>query len=81
MHPAYGRTGDVSVGGLEVIGYDRETDQFKCYCFDGFGNLTPHTVPHIDGVRIWQSAHTRAAPVASQMEGHWTPAMNDLMTA
>src|SRR5262245_39255859 len=31
MHPAYGRIGEQDVGGLEVIGYDPATDEFRTY--------------------------------------------------
>lgn len=53
------RTDRRGVGGLEIIGYDPETDQFKCHFFDSFGNLTLYTLSHIDGSWIWQGARTR----------------------
>src|SRR5262245_20305770 len=39
MHPAYGRIGEQDVGGLEVIGYDPATNQFRTYFFDHTGNV------------------------------------------
>ena len=43
MHPAYGRIGEQDVGGLEVIGYDPATDQFRTHCFDHTGNAITET--------------------------------------
>src|SRR5262245_22048788 len=34
MHPAYGRIGDVGVGGLEIIGNDPATGQYRTYFFE-----------------------------------------------
>jgi Protein of unknown function (DUF1579) len=44
MHPAYGRIGEQDVGGLEVIGYDPATDQFRTYFFDHTGNVITETL-------------------------------------
>src|SRR5262250_3565638 len=34
MHPAYGRIGQADVGGLEVIGFDPATGQYRTHFFD-----------------------------------------------
>ena len=31
VHPAYGRIGSISVGGVEIIGHDASTKQFQTY--------------------------------------------------
>jgi len=59
MHPAYGRIGNVGVGGLEVIGFDPTTRQFQCYFFDSQGNATRHTLSGRDDVWTWQGTHAR----------------------
>jgi hypothetical protein len=54
MHPAYGRIGEQDVGGLEVIGYDPATDQFRTHYFDHTDNdktLTAHHERSDDGKR------------------------------
>jgi len=40
VHPAYGRMGTVGVGGVEIIGYDQNTGQFRTWFFDSQGNVT-----------------------------------------
>jgi hypothetical protein len=44
MQPTYGRIGEQEVGGLEVIGYDPATDQFRTYFFDHTGNVITETL-------------------------------------
>lgn len=59
MHPAYGRIGDQDVGGLEVIGYDPATDQFRTHFFDQTGNVITETLSLRDGTWTWQAAQHR----------------------
>jgi hypothetical protein len=89
MHPAYGRIGAVGVGGLEVIGYDTETGQFRTYFFDSQGTTTTETLTcREDGTWIWQGAHVRCTGIftddgrtltarheRSDDGKHWTPSM------
>jgi Protein of unknown function (DUF1579) len=63
MHPAYGRIGSVDVGGLEVIGYDPATGQYRTHFFDSQGNVTTQTLSYADGTWTWQGAHTRCTGV------------------
>ena len=37
IHPAYGRIGDVGVGGVEIIGYDPATEQYWAQFCDSQG--------------------------------------------
>jgi Protein of unknown function (DUF1579) len=59
MHPAYGRMGDIDVGGLEVIGHDPETDQFRTYFFAASGEVIQETLSHEGGAWIWRGASVR----------------------
>src|SRR5262245_33951982 len=59
MHPAYGRIGTTGVGGLEVIGHDPETDQFRTSFFDSEGNVTNETLSYRNGEWIWQGSRVR----------------------
>src|SRR5262245_4309748 len=59
MHPAYGRIGSRSVGGLEVIGYDSATGQYQTYFFDSQGNASRETLSCRDGVWTWVGRQTR----------------------
>src|SRR5215510_2334560 len=40
VHTAYGRIGDVGVGGIELIGYDPDTKTFRTHFFDSQGNIS-----------------------------------------
>ena len=63
MHPAYGRIGEQDVGGLEVIGYDPATDQFRTYFFDHTGNVITETLTLQAGTWIWQATHHRCTGI------------------
>jgi hypothetical protein len=63
MHPAYGRIGEHDVGGLEVIGYDQQTDQFRTHYFDHTGNVISETLTLGDGIWTWQAAQHRCKGV------------------
>jgi hypothetical protein len=88
MHPAYGRIGEVGIGGLEVIGYDPATGQYRTYFFDSQGNIITETLSYRDGTWTWQGEHARCTGVFSK-DGktltarhersddgkHWEPSM------
>lgn len=59
MHTAYGRIGEIGVGGLEVTGFDPATGQFKSHLFDSFGNATVHSLAYRDGKWYWLGTNTR----------------------
>lgn len=88
MHPAYGRIGSIGVGGLEVIGYDPATKQFRTHFFDSQGNVTTQSLSHHDGAWTWQGTNIRckgkfdedgktltAHHERSDDGVHWTPSM------
>lgn len=59
MHPAYGRIRDVDVGGLEVIGYDPENEQFRTFFFASNGDVIQETLSCEDSTWIWRGASVR----------------------
>lgn len=63
MHPAFGRIGPSDVGGLEVIGYDSASGQFRTHFFDSQGNTAAQTLSFRDGIWAWQGARTRCTGV------------------
>jgi len=63
MHPAYGRIGRAHVGGLEVIGYDSETGQYRTYFFDSEGTTSTQTLTCQGDTWTWQDAHARCTGV------------------
>jgi len=66
LHTAYGRIGDLDVGGTEVIGYDETSDTYNTYFFDSSGNVTTERLTISDGVWTWQGQTTRATSVFSK---------------
>jgi len=67
MHPAYGRIGEQDVGGLEVIGYDPATDQFRTYFFDHTGNVITETLTFREGTWTWQATHHMSSRMMASM--------------
>jgi hypothetical protein len=63
IHPAYGRIGEQDVGGLEVIGYDSTTRQFRTHFFDRTGNLITETLSFRAGTWTWRAMHHRCTAV------------------
>src|SRR5262245_35994002 len=65
VHPAYGRIGDVGVGGVEIIGYDPASRTYQVHFFDSQGNATRQELTIQDRTWLWQGAHTRCTGVFS----------------
>jgi hypothetical protein len=40
LHTAYGRMGDLDVGGVEILGYDPEGGKYTSHFFDSQGHVT-----------------------------------------
>jgi hypothetical protein len=59
LHTAYGRIGDVGVGGTEIIGYDEAAGRYRAHFFDSFGNVTIHELTVEADVWRYQGDTTR----------------------
>jgi Protein of unknown function (DUF1579) len=59
LHSAYGRIGDVSVGGIEVIGYDPRSRTSRCHFFDSDGGTSTQEMTLGDGTVTWEGDGTR----------------------
>ena len=66
VHTAYGRIGEQSVGGVELIGYDQRAGVFRTHFFDSQGNVSTQELTFRDAVWTWRGAHTRARGVLSK---------------
>jgi Protein of unknown function (DUF1579) len=66
VHPAYGRIGDADVGGVEIIGYDAETESYRAQFFDSFGNVSTSTVTVQGDTWTWSGERTRCTSVLSE---------------
>ena len=40
LHTAYGRSGDIDVGGVEIIGYDAASQTYRTHFFDSQGHIS-----------------------------------------
>jgi Protein of unknown function (DUF1579) len=59
LHVAYGRIGDLGVGGVEIIGYDPDTRSYQCYFFDSEGGTNRQELTLGDGEVTWEGDGTR----------------------
>jgi len=59
LHTAYGRIGDVAVGGIEIIGYDPEKGVYRTHFFDSQGNVTTEELSFNDGAWRWRGPRVR----------------------
>ena len=66
VHTAYGRIGEQSVGGVELIGFDEQAGVFRTHFFDSQGNANTQELTFSDGVWMWSGAHSRARGVLSK---------------
>jgi Protein of unknown function (DUF1579) len=76
VHTAYGRVGDVGVGGIEMIGYDYQTKRFRTQFFDSQGNISSQDLMFHDGTWTWSGAHARATGVLSD-DGQTMPTLHE----
>jgi Protein of unknown function (DUF1579) len=66
VHPAYGRIGDIGVGGVEIIGYDPASQKYEVHFFDSQSNSSRHDLTIQDRTWIWQGERTRCTGVFSE---------------
>jgi hypothetical protein len=89
LHTAYGRIGELSVGGTEIIGYDEASETYRCHFFDSQGNLSVHTLTVQRDTWTWIGETTRCRAVFADHgrvqtahherldeSGRWVPAMD-----
>lgn len=88
VHSTYGRIGETDAGGIEIIGYDRESETYRTHFFDNQGNRQ-HQELKIRGDSVkWIGEKTRCkatlSPDGTVMTAHhersedgagWTPSM------
>ncbi len=94
IHSAYGRIGNVDVGGTEIIGCDAESKKYRSYFFDSLGNVTVDDLTVQGGnTWIWQGKNTRTTVTftdngKTQIARHersddgtnWVPSMDVTLT-
>ena len=53
LHTAYGRIGDIDVGGVEIIGYDAATKTYRTHFFDSQGKTQTAHHERLDEQGNW----------------------------
>jgi hypothetical protein len=66
LHTAYGRIGELDVGGAEIIGYDAESGNYTSYFFDSQGHVTVDELIYDDGKWIWSGERIRTTSEFSE---------------
>jgi hypothetical protein len=66
VHPAYGRIGDIGVGGVEIIGYEPASRKYHVHFFDSQGNISRHDLTIQGRTWTWQGEYTRCTGVFSE---------------
>jgi len=65
LHSAYGRLGDIGVGGVAIIGYDAKRGGYRSYFFDSQGNVSISEMAVNSGAWTWQGERTRCTATFS----------------
>lgn len=60
VHSAYGRIGESSVGGVEIIGYDETSRVYRSHFFDSQGNVTVSSLVAHGDTWTYQGDTTRS---------------------
>ena len=93
LHTAYGRVGNLDGGGIEIIGYDAESETYRTHFFDSQGNTITEELTIQGDTWTWQGENTRCTGVFSDhgktLTAHhersadgvnWVPAMDVTLT-
>ncbi len=88
LHSAYGRIGEVSVGGIEIIGYDPTSGTYRCHFFDSEGSTSTQEMRLGNGTVTWEGDATRCESTFEDegrtlvahhqrldVDGAWVPSM------
>jgi hypothetical protein len=93
LHTAYGRLGNMDVGGVEIIGYDHETGKYVSYFYDSRGNFSEHEIIVDGNTMTWNGKVTGCTSVFTERgkvqtahhvrvdeNGQWVPSMEVVLT-
>ena len=93
LHTAYGRIGNMDVGGTEILGYDSVSQQYRSYFFDSQGHVSMQAVTASGDTWKWSGEQTRCTAVFSDQgktqtahhkrldeHGNWIPSMDVTLT-
>ncbi len=93
LHTAYGRIGNMDVGGTEVLGYDQATKKYFTRFYDSRGNINEAELTQDGDTWTWKGEATGCTAVFTENgkvqtahhvrldENHkWVPAMEVVLT-
>jgi hypothetical protein len=93
LHTAYGRLGNRDVGGVEIIGYDRQIGKYVSYFYDSRGNSSEHEIIVNGNTMTWRGKVTGCTAVFTEKDkvqtahhvrldknGRWVPSMEVVLT-
>jgi hypothetical protein len=93
LHTAYGRIGDLDVGGVEIIGYDAASQTYRTHFFDSQGNISSQELTASGDTWRWSGESTRCTAVFTDQgktqtahhervdeQGHWVTSMEVTLT-
>lgn len=93
FHTAYGRIGNLDVGGVEIIGYDPTTQRYFSRFFDSSGQVHEADLIVDSNTWTWKGKNTGCTAVFSENgkvqtarhrrldeTGNWVPAMEVVLT-
>lgn len=65
LHTAYGLIGGVTVGAIEMIGYDEASQAYRSQLFDSLGNVSTHELVPGEDSCVWTGTATRCTATFS----------------
>jgi Protein of unknown function (DUF1579) len=93
LHIAYGRIGNIDVGGTEIIGYDAASKKYRSHFFDSQGNISTDDLAVQGDTWMWTGERTRTTAVFTDNgktqtarherlddSGNWVPSMDVTLT-
>ncbi len=93
LHTAYGRIGNMDVGGMEVLGYDSTTKEFFSRFFDSSGNIHEATLTTDRDSWTWKGKTTGCTAIFTENgkvqtahhvrlneNDQWVPSMEVVLT-
>lgn len=93
LHTAYGRIGNMDVGGTEIISYDAASQQYRSHFFDSQGNISLQELTVSGDTWKWAGEQTRCTAVFTDRgktqtayherldeQGNWVSSMEVTLT-
>lgn len=92
LHTAYGRLGNMDVGGTEILGYDSSNHKYFTHFYDSGGNFHESELAVDANTWTWRGQMTGCTAIFTNggkiqtahhvrlEDGHWVPSMEVVLT-